>query len=161
MNEIYTLRSRPGTEHGLYEVAYFDQTITFSARGPWNDETLKRGSKEMGEIINRLDHSRPWCQISCLYGESLMQPSVFEYFVKQTKVRRKLGLSVLAIVIRDSDITSTIRQQLSNAYALTNVEYQFFSDIDSAVEMLEASGFIIDKPNVLRFFILNDYSSAG
>lgn len=161
MNQTYTLRSRPGTEHGIYEVASFGQTVTFSARGPWNDETLRRGSKEMGEVINSLDHSRPWCQISCLYGESLMQPSVFEYFIKQTKVRRQLGLSVLAIVIKDSDIETTIRQQLSNAYALTNVEFEFLSDITSAIQKLEAAGFIIDKTNVLRFFNLNDYSSLS
>ena len=161
MNQIYTLRSRPGTEHGRYEAACFGQTLVFSARGPWNDETLRRGSKEVGEIINSFDHSQPWCQISCLYGESLMQPSVFEYFVKQTKIRRQLGLSVLAIVIKDSDIESTIRRQLSNAYALTNVEFEFFSSINSAIQMLEASGFILEQNNVRRFFILNDYSSLN
>lgn len=154
---MYTLRSRPGTEHGRFEVASFKQVLTFSARGPWNDETLRRGSREMGEIINNLDLSKPWCQVSCLFGESLMQPSVFDYFVKQTAIRKKLGLSVLAIVILDSDISTTIKRQLTNAYGSANIDHEFFSDIDSALNLLNNAGFEVDFSSIKHFFTHNEF----
>ncbi|WP_414828491.1 hypothetical protein [Alteromonas sp. H39] len=154
---MYTLRSRPGTEHGRYEVASFKQVLTFSARGPWNDETLRRGSREMGEVINNLDLSKPWCQVSCLYGESLMQPSVYDYFVKQTAIRQKLGLSILAIVIVDSDISATIKRQLTTAYGSANIDHEFYNDIGSALAMLENAGFEVDFPNIKQFFAQNAF----
>lgn len=154
---MYTLRSRPGTEHGRFEVASFKQVLSFSARGPWNDETLRRGSREMGEVINNLDLTKPWCQISCLFGESLMQPSVYNYFVKQTAVRKSLGLSVLAIVILESDIASTIKRQLSTAYGSANIDHEFFNDIDSALNMLQNAGFEVDSPNIKHFFEQNAF----
>lgn len=154
---MYTLRSRPGTEHGRFEVASFKQVLSFSARGPWNDETLRRGSREMGEVINSLDLSKPWCQISCLFGESLMQPSVYDYFVKQTVVRKKLGLSILAIVVRDTDIAATIKRQLTDAYGAANIDHEFFNDIDSALSMLEKTGFEIDVVNIKHFFTQNEF----
>lgn len=154
---MYTLRSRPGTEHGRYEVASFNQVLAFAARGPWNDETLRRGSREMGDIINGLDLTKPWCQVSCLYGESLMQPSVYEYFVHQTKIRKKLGLSVLAIVILDSDIAATIKQQLTNAYGSANIDHEFFNDIDSALTMVENTGFKVEHAPIKHFFDIHTF----
>ncbi|WP_232787603.1 hypothetical protein [Paraglaciecola sp. MB-3u-78] len=47
-------------EHGEYVVGRSQQTIMFSARGPWNDETLVNGSKEMGQNIRQLNLSEPW-----------------------------------------------------------------------------------------------------
>ncbi|GGW93624.1 hypothetical protein [Alteromonas halophila] len=159
MNSIFSLRSRPGTEHGLYEAGVFGQVVTFAARGPWNDETLRRGTREMGAIIRSLDLTKPWCQLSCLYGEPLMQPSVYSYFLEQSKIRLQLGLSVLAIVIKDSDIENTIRHQLKSAYSAANIEHEFFNDIESAIQMMQSAGFSLDCDSINRFFTVNNFSN--
>lgn len=139
-------------EHGDYVVSRSLQTIIFSARGPWNEETLFRGSKEMGKNIQQLDLSEPWGCLSCLYGESLMPPAAFKAFAKHTLIRKSLGMKALAVVIQDSDITNTIKNQLSQVYQPAEIEYEFLSDIDSAMTWLTKKSVSLDNQQVSQFF---------
>lgn len=144
-------------EHGDYVVSRSQQTIMFSARGPWNDETMKRGAKEMGQNIGQLDLSKPWGCLSCLYGESLMPPSTFKSFEKHTKIRKSMGLTGLAVVIRDSDIANTIKSQLTDAYQSAEVDFIFLSDLNSAITWLSNIGVSIDKQQAIQFFQLHSF----
>lgn len=139
-------------EHGNYVVGKCLQTVLLSARGPWNDETLKRGSQEMREMIESLEDGQPWAQISCLYGESLMPPSTFGFFAAQTKTRKDKGLTALAVVIRDSDIENTIIHQLSHAYQDANIEHKFFGTLEAAIDWLKDKGFALNQAQIFEFF---------
>ena len=90
--------------HGEFESALNQQLLQFSGRGPWNDVTMRNGTVKMGRHIASITDGKPWAQLSCLYGESLMPPSTFDIFVKQTHKRKEKGLSFLAIVVLDTDI---------------------------------------------------------
>ena len=144
-------------EHGDYVVSRSQQTIMFSARGPWNDETMVRGAKEMGKNISQLDLSKPWGTLSCLYGESLMPPSTYKSFAKHTLIRKSMGLKALAIVILDSDIAYTIESQLTPAYLAADVEFAFLPDIHSAITWLSGIGLSLDKQQVEQFFQLHSF----
>jgi hypothetical protein len=114
-------------EHGEYMAGRSQQTIMFAATGPWNDETLVPGSKEMGQNIKQLNLSEPWGFISRLFGETLMPPKAYKLFVKHTRIRKSMGMQCLAVVIQDSDIANTIISQLTQAYQQAGVDYAFFS----------------------------------
>lgn len=144
-------------EHGEYVTGRSGQVILFAARGPWNDETMKRGSIEMSEHIAALDHPRPWAQISCLYGDSIMPPSTFESFVKHTNIRKQIGLSKLAIAIIDSKISLTIQAQLSEAYARTDVEHSFYSTTEAAMEAISPIDYPHEQEVVRQFFAQNAF----
>lgn len=139
-------------EHGEFEVDRSEQVILLSTRGPWNDETLKRGALLMNRHIKQVDFSQPWAQLSCLYGESLMTPSVFQNFVKHTGIRKDLGLNALAVVIKDSDIKSTILSQLSQAYNLVDVHHGFFDEIEQACEWFSEQSIRLDASYTQAFF---------
>lgn len=128
-------------EHGDYIVDRSNQVILLGARGPWNDETMRRGSRKFNELMMALIPGQPWAQFSCLFGESLMPPSTFEHFIKHTKIRKEKGLSTLAIVIKDSDIKATIKNQLSDAYKQADVEHGFFDDFGEARNWLVSHDF--------------------
>ncbi|WP_339722617.1 hypothetical protein [uncultured Paraglaciecola sp.] len=139
-------------EHGDYVVSRSLQTIMFSARGPWNDETMKRGAREMGENIAQLDLSKPWGTLSCLYGESLMPPSTFNSFAKHTLIRKSMGLKALAVVILDSDIANTIKNQLTPAYQEADLKFAFLPDINSAIAWLSEINLDLEQQQVQQFF---------
>ncbi len=120
-------------EHGYYSVGRSEQLVLFSGRGPWNDETMRRGTVETGLLIQQLNKTCSWGQISLLSGESIMPPSTFSAFSKQTLVRKQIGMTALAVVIKNSNITNTIKVQLSQAYELADIEHQFFDCLDEAL----------------------------
>ena len=63
--------------HGEFECSVSGQLLLFSARGPWNDETMRNGVVKMSSDISKFEKGTKWAQVSCLYGESLMPPSTF------------------------------------------------------------------------------------
>jgi hypothetical protein len=142
-------------EHGEYVAGRSQQTIMFAARGPWNDETLVNGSKEMGQNIQQLNLSEPWGFISCLFGESLMPPSAYNIFVKQTLIRKSMGMRCLAVVIQDSDITNTIMNQLTKAYEHAGINFAFLNDLNSAISWLKEHGIAMEHQEVTHFFQQN------
>ncbi|MFT4810742.1 MAG: hypothetical protein ACJAWT_001265 [Glaciecola sp.] len=139
-------------EHGEYVAGCSRQTIMFAARGPWNDETLVRGSQEMGQNINQLNMSKPWGFISCLFGESLMTPSAYKLFLKHTVIRKSKGMRCLAVIIEDSDIANTIMSQLTLAYQYAGVDFAFLTDIGSAITWIEHHEIELDEQQVTDFF---------
>lgn len=142
-------------EHGEYVAGRSQQAIMFAARGPWNDEILVRGSKEMGQNIKQLDLSMPWGFISCLFGESLMTPSAYELFLKHTLIRKSMGMRCLAVVIQDSDITNTIMNQLTRAYQEAGLDYAFLANLDTAITFLKEREIDLDEQKVTHFFQQN------
>ncbi|GAB2694453.1 hypothetical protein [Aliiglaciecola aliphaticivorans] len=139
-------------EHGDYVVGNFRQVLLFSGRGPWNDEALEKGIQTTSSSIEFIDSTRPWGQLSCLYGESLFPPSAYEIFLEQTKFRKKYGITSIAVVILNSDVSNTIKQQLSSGYRAMDVNYAFFDSIDEAVEWLESQGIDLDPVEIKSFF---------
>jgi hypothetical protein len=138
-------------EHGEYVVGRCDQVILLRARGPWNDETLKRGSHEFSLHSQKLTEGKPWAQLSCLYGESIMPPWTFKHFVYHTKIRKDQGLSALAVVILDSDIEATIKQQLSQAYSEVEISHSFFNNVDASIKWLNQQGFELEHKVAMDF----------
>ncbi|MDP5029603.1 hypothetical protein [Paraglaciecola sp.] len=138
-------------EHGDYVVGINQQVLLFVGRGPWNDEALIDGAKKLGKEIQHLDLTLPWAQLSCLVGECLMPPSTFDGFVYHSKIRKEKGLACLAIVILESDISNTIKQQLGAAYRQAEIEHQFFNSIESAIEWLAQQHFQLDRPALTTF----------
>ena len=144
--------------HGEYVSEVNHELLLFSARGPWNDETMRKGVQTMSSQIGSFDKDSRWGQLSCLYGESLMPPSTFDIFVKQTTIRRQRGLAYLAVVILDSDISMTIRQQVTMCYEIAGVPFGFYDSIDSAMKGLADQQFQFDASEVMLFFKQNDFS---
>lgn len=138
-------------EHGEYAVGRCDQVILLRAHGPWNDETLKRGSHEFGLQIQKLSKGKPWAQLSCLYGESIMPPWTFKNFVYHTNIRKQLGLGALAVVILESDIEATIKQQLTQAYTELEISYAFFNNVEASTKWLNDQGFDIEYQAAMDF----------
>ena len=138
-------------EHGHFIVSQAGQLILFAGEGPWNDDASRRGDREMGEIIRSIDKTKPWAQLSFLYGDSLMIASVFKRFIKGTKERKALGLSALAIVIKDSEITSLIKNQLVDAYKQAEIEYAFFDCIEEALLWLRNQTFEVSEEEIHSF----------
>ncbi len=138
-------------EHGLYIVDRCNQVLLFGGRGPWNDETMRRGAREFDFHISNMQVGAPWAQFSCLFGESIMPPSTFSHFVKHTKIRKSRGLSTLAIIIKDSDIKATIKNQLSDAYEQAAIEHAFFEDFDEARNWLKQRNFKLPEDKMNAF----------
>ncbi|MEP4892113.1 MAG: hypothetical protein ABJV04_18985 [Aliiglaciecola sp.] len=139
-------------EHGNYVVGKCRQVLLFSGRGPWNDEALEKGVENTSYASESVDQSRPWGQLSCLYGESLFPPSTYELFLEQTRMRKNNGIRSIAIVILNSDISNTIRQQLSSGYETVGVDYAFFDSVDAAIEWLESKEIDLDATEIKTFF---------
>lgn len=144
-------------EHGDYIVGNNQQILLFAGRGPWNDEAMLQGAKLMGQKIALFDQAKPWAQLSCLVGESLMPPSTFRTFIHHCKIRKERGLACLAIVILDSEVKNTIKQQLSEAYLKADIEHQFFSSIEQAVSWLGQNDFALDRPLLNTFYEQCDF----
>lgn len=131
-------------EHGEYVVGRCEQVVLFRARGPWNDETLKQGAQEFSLHTQQLTKGEPWAQLSCLYGESIMPPWTFKHFVYHTNIRKQQGLSALAVVILESDIEATIKQQLSQAYTQIGISHAFFKNVEDSINWLKDRGFTVE-----------------
>ncbi|WP_124916929.1 hypothetical protein [Alteromonas flava] len=138
--------------HGEFVTRRSGQLLLFSGRGPWNDQTMRIGSRDMAGYIQQFDHKKPWAQISALYGESLMPPSTFDSFVKHTVIRKQIGLEALSVVIFDSDVALTIEAQLRQAYEVAELEPRFFTDIESAIDSLDPARYQHDLGYVQGFF---------
>jgi len=137
-------------EHGDFEVGKHQQILLLSARGPWNDEALKNGSKKLANLIRTLDLTSPWGQISCLYGESLMPPTAYQYFVEQSKYRKKLGLKALAVIIKETDIANTIKRQLNEAFEIVGLKYEFFDSVEASAKWLFSQGLDADLTEIRK-----------
>lgn len=109
----------------------------------------------MSEFIAALDHPKPWAQISCLYGESLMPPTTFDAFVKHTNIRKQIGLDFLAVVILSTDIRMTIKQHLAQAYTNAGLEHAFYDNIDDAIAAVQQKHFEFDVKDAQSFFADN------
>ncbi len=138
--------------HGEFECSVSGQLLLFSARGPWNDETMRNGVVKMSSDISQFEKGTKWAQVSCLYGESLMPPSTFDIFVKQTRVRKNRGLSFLAVVILDTDIMLTTKHQISKCYDAAEVPYGFYETVEDALEAMTNNGYDFDSDEAERFF---------
>lgn len=138
-------------EHGDYLVDRYNQLILFAGRGPWNDQALKRGTKETAALLQAIDRSAPWAQLSLIFGESLMTPSMLATFIKQTNIRKTLGLSALAIVITDSDVSTTIKRQLHQVYQQAGIEHAFLDSIEEGVSWLSQKGFNLPADKLNEF----------
>lgn len=139
-------------QHGSYAAGKSQQVVTFSARGPWNEETMRQGSKALGAVIRQLDLTKPWAQISCMYGESLMPPAAFEMFVQQSAIRKSAGLEALAIVMKDCETPHTTRAQLAEGYSRTRINHQFFDSVKDAIVWTQNLSFTFDENEVYSFF---------
>lgn len=138
-------------EHGDYLIRRSKQVILYGGRGPWNDEALLAGSKIMASTIAELNQTQPWAQLSSLFGECLMPPSTFDAFVFHSKVRQQKGLMLLAIVIQQSEVKNTIKQQLGRAYSQVGIEHQFFDSIAQAVDYLAERAFLLEPADLRSF----------
>ncbi|BFT29325.1 hypothetical protein D210916BOD24_05010 [Alteromonas sp. D210916BOD_24] len=145
--------------HGEFKSGVNEQLLQFSARGPWNDVTMKTGVRKMAEHISTFSVDKPWAQLSCLYGESLMPPSTFDIFVKQTRVRKQRGLAFLAIVILDTDIKLTIRHQMSQCYEAAEVPFAFYDSVEAALDALSDKDITFDREEAITFFKRYDFSN--
>ncbi|MDM7859377.1 hypothetical protein QTP81_02000 [Alteromonas sp. ASW11-36] len=112
----------------------------------------------MSQFIAELDYTQPWAQISCVFGESLMPPSTFDAFVKHTNIRKQIGLSELAIVIKDTDIHLTIEAQLSQAYTQCEVTHRFYATIEDAIDAIHPH-YKCDVEELHQFFQNNNFAS--
>ncbi|MFA3790134.1 hypothetical protein AB6T38_03365 [Aliiglaciecola sp. SL4] len=139
-------------EHGNYVVGKCRQVILYSGRGPWNDEALEKGIKNTGDATELVDKSRPWGQITCLYGESLFPPSTYEIFLEQNRIRKNNGITCIAVVILNSDISNTIKQQRSIGYEATGIDYAFFDSVDNSIPWLESKKIELDVTEIKTFF---------
>ena len=144
--------------HGEFESSVNGQLLMFSARGPWNDETMRNGVVKMSSDILKLEHGSQWAQLSCLYGESLMPLSTFDIFVKQTRVRKTRGLSFLAVVILDTDIMLTTKHQISKCYDAADVSYSFYDSVEDALQALTKMGYDFGNEDAERFFTKFDFT---
>ena len=106
----------------------------------------------MSSDISKFEKGTKWAQVSCLYGESLMPPSTFDIFVKQTRVRKTRGLSFLAVVILDTDIMLTTKHQISQCYDAAEVPYGFYETVEEALEAMTNNGYDFDSDEAERFF---------
>ena len=138
-------------EHGESQLFYNEQVLLYAGRGPWNEEAMLPSLQKTIEHLNQFPQQRPWAQLSCLFGESLMSPSVFNVFVDYCHLRKKNGLVFTAISIQDSEIKNTIKQQLTSAYRLTNIDFEFFDSISDAQKCLQEKGFYIDNDELHSF----------
>lgn len=138
-------------EHGDSIVSASKQVLLYAGRGPWNDEALLRSHQTTLDEISQFPNQDNWAQLSCLFGECLMPPSAFDIFVDYCRLRKRKGLKCTAIAIQDSEIVSTIKQQLLQAYQITNIEYEFFESVAQAQEWLGAKGFFIDTTQLNKF----------
>lgn len=138
--------------HGEFECSVSGQLLLLSARGPWNDETMRNGVAKMSSDISKFEKDTKWAQVSSLYGESLMPPSTFDIFVKQTRVRKKRGLSFLAVVILDTDIMLTTKHQISQCYDAAEVPYGFYETVEDALQALSKMGYDFGREDAEHFF---------
>ena len=138
--------------HGEFESALNQQLLQFSGRGPWNDVTMRNGTVKMGRHIASITDGKPWAQLSCLYGESLMPPSIFDIFVKQTHKRKEKGLSFLAVVVLDTDIERTTKQQIQQCYEVAGVNFAFYRSLSEALDNIKQRGFAFNRNEAEHFF---------
>ena len=138
-------------EHGHFVVSKAGQVLLFAGRGPWNDASLHKGSLEMSSIIAEIDKTNPWAQVSLLFGDSLLIPSAYKKFIQRTKGRKELGLCALAIVIKDSAISSLIKNQLSEAYVQAEINHAFFDSSEEALLWLRNQSFEISDEDIAAF----------
>jgi hypothetical protein len=151
---VVKARKRTLKEHGQFILGRTKQVVLFAGQGPWNNDALLRGTRELSQIIKEVDKSQPWAQMSFIYGEGIMPPETYQYFAKQTKVRQKLGLSALAVVIQDSSVSALIRRQQGEAYEQAHLDYAFFDNTEQAIAWLAQRHFAI-ADSVLQTFFAN------
>ena len=137
--------------HGDSAASLSNQVLLYAGRGPWNDEGMKEGAQIISRQTAHFAPGQHWAQLSCLYGECIMPPSTFQQFSDYFAERQDKGLRHLAIVILQSEVEHTIRQQFSAVYCNSGLNFQFFNDIDAACQWLALCGFPLEQRQLATF----------
>ncbi len=123
--------------HGAYKLEVNNNTITFNAYGAWNYETAEEWGRELKDIVVQMNN-KPWAFLSNLTEWELITPDAKEYISELYSWFNKQNFKYLAIIYGLSVQKSLLEEHHK---IFTNVEIEYFDDLDEAICWLNSVGF--------------------
>lgn len=133
--------------HGEFIITRCGDAVVTQAYGPWNKECVEHFVTEYRTIVEEL-FGKVWCSIVCVAGESLLIPDAEILLRARIEAMHPLGLTHIAVVLRDSTAKATTKAQLKRVYSGLNIEFTFVEAIEEAVSWAEQGGFTINSKNI-------------
>jgi hypothetical protein len=119
------------------------------ARGPWNQENLKRFLISLDNDM-KTPSDVDWGCMAILYGESLLTPDALNLFIKAHLHMSDNGLKYVAVVLSDAVMHPLVKHQFSGIYDQCSIEHDFFETERSALEWLEKKNIQVNPAMLLE-----------
>ena len=125
-------------EHGYFKIEVIDQILIVRCFESWNIETVIKMCQEFKKHAEEIN-DKPWACLVDLSQWELSCPQMWDEIEKLNRWSNENQQKYEAVVC-----TMSIQQTLMKASQteLTNVESQFFEDIEHAFHWLDSVGFI-------------------
>jgi hypothetical protein len=117
--------------HGVYTISVKNGLIYTEAEGPFNADLMRQYKKDFRKCIERL--SKPCGEVTVYRGTSVFTEEAL--VMNERQIHRYIvekGLVAAGIVLLSSPHKGLIKKQVKALYAGTDVEYEFFDDVESA-----------------------------
>jgi hypothetical protein len=123
--------------HGSYKLEVNNNTITFTAYDAWNYEAAIEWGNELKNIVAQMNNE-PWAFLSDLTEWELITPGATGYISELYSWVNDQNFKYLAVVFGLSIQKSLLEEHHK---IFTNVEINYFGDLDEANCWLNSVGF--------------------
>lgn len=119
--------------HGEFFVKRFEQVVLTVATGPWNRECIMAFADAYRAEVGAI-YGTSWTDIVILRGESLLVPAAEFLLAEKLQVVAPQGFSRIAVVIGQSQVQYTTREQFRRIYTGVAQQCEFFSAPEDALD---------------------------
>lgn len=138
-------------EHGDFYISFSSNVLYIKVLGPWNLETFEHYNRDFNEQL-KANECSSYSVFATLEGDSLMVPEISEIFKAATTQRIANGLKNVAFYLKKSACPHAFKQQISQLYQGSHLNYKFFNDINSAKSWLNENKVII-KDDLITYLL--------
>lgn len=123
--------------HGSYEARLQGRILVFTARGPWNLESMDAAASSFVNLSQQL-HGAPWGMVGIFYGEPVHVPEAASRLIEIVKEEKKTGRAATGIVLSHCDVPLLGEQHLTDIYTAAGETFAFFDTEAQATEWVES-----------------------
>tara|TARA_R110001583_G_scaffold155625_1_gene307280 strand:- start:507 stop:896 length:390 start_codon:yes stop_codon:yes gene_type:complete len=125
-------------EHGSFQMTIVDQTIVIQCFGTWNLETVLRLCEEYKELVEKINE-KPWACLVDLSQWELATPAMWNEISELNEWSNNNNQKYEAVIY---SLSIQRALMVDSHIVLTNVETNFFENLDQAYKWLKSVGVI-------------------
>lgn len=124
--------------HGEFDIKVVGDVLFIDAKGPFNNEVVQDFQKSLVNAITLLEATPHWYQVAVLHDMSIFTPDAMEALAVVMRWRMSKGMVGSAVITGQVVGERMARKQIGDMYDQLGMRYQFFNDLDSAMDWIDS-----------------------